>query len=106
MTAFTVMVTKDGCKRNGPFDDRCDDLEESRLGVWNIVVHLIAGKNHQVRLLNIQYFCNEVDCQGIGITFLKLLSFCIDSITASSNARNHVSIRELDKLEFAVTPDS
>jgi hypothetical protein len=47
------MVAKDGCKRYLSLDHRSNDFEKSGLGVENVMMQLVSGKDHEVGLLSI-----------------------------------------------------
>ena len=76
------------------------------MAIGDVVVQLISSENHKVWFLDIQDLSNEVYRKWVSLALWQILPMGINSILAYPDTSDHVRVRDLDNLEFAILPDS
>ncbi len=99
-------VAKDGSEWDGTLDDRRNHLEEGILAVGDVVVQLISSENHKVWFLDIQDPFNEVNRKCVSLALWQIFPIGTNSIFTYPDTSDHVRVRDLDNLEFAILPYS
>jgi hypothetical protein len=70
------------------------------------LVQLISSEDYKVWFLDIQDPSDEVNRQWVRLALRQIVPMGINSIFAYPDTGDHVCVRDLDNLEFAILPDS